>query len=92
MRDAVIVEAVRTPVGRGKPGGGLSTVHPVDLLAHSLRTLVERTGIDPGLLDDVIGGAASPDAEHAGTNPPRCHRAARLPHPRSAAPRGRASG
>jgi acetyl-CoA acyltransferase len=65
MRDAVIVEAVRTPVGRGKPGGALSTVHPVDLLAHSLRTLVERTGIDPGLVDDVIGGTVSQVAEQA---------------------------
>jgi acetyl-CoA acyltransferase len=65
MRDAVIVEAVRTPVGRGKPGGALSAVHPVDLLAHSLRTLVERTGIDPGLVDDVIGGTVSQVHEQA---------------------------
>ena len=65
MRDAVIVEAVRTPVGRGKPGGALSAVHPVDLLAHSLRTLVERTGIDPALVDDVIGGTVSQVAEQA---------------------------
>ena len=47
MRDAVIVEAVRTPIGKGKPSGALHGVHPVDLLAHSLPTLVERTGIDP---------------------------------------------
>jgi acetyl-CoA acyltransferase len=65
MRDAVIVEAVRTPVGRGKPGGALSAVHPVDLLAHSLRTLVERTGIDPALVDDVIGGTVSQVHEQA---------------------------
>jgi acetyl-CoA acyltransferase len=65
MRDAVIVEAVRTPVGKGKPGGALSAVHPVDLLAHSLRTLVERTGIDPALVDDVIGGTVSQVAEQA---------------------------
>jgi len=49
MRDAVIVEAVRTPVG--KRNGGLSGVHSVDLSAHVLRSLVERTGIDPGLVD-----------------------------------------
>lgn len=65
MRDAVIVEAVRTPVGKGKPGGALSAVHPVDLLAHSLRSLVERTGIDPALVDDVIGGTVSQVSEQA---------------------------
>src|SRR5580765_7164769 len=54
MRDAVIVEAVRTPIG--KRNGGLSGVHPVDLSAHVLRSLAERTGIDPGLVDDVIWG------------------------------------
>ncbi|MEV0682582.1 thiolase family protein [Nocardia sp. NPDC050378] len=56
MRDAVIVEAVRTPIGRGKPDGALHDVHPVDLLAHSLRAVIERSGIDPVLVDDVIGG------------------------------------
>ncbi|MGW5387752.1 thiolase family protein [Nocardia sp. NPDC003963] len=59
MRDAVIVDAVRTPVGRGRPTGALHSVHPVDLMAHSLRTLVERAGIDPALIDDVIGGVVS---------------------------------
>ncbi|AWK74103.1 acetyl-CoA acetyltransferase [Rhodococcus oxybenzonivorans] len=59
MRDAVIVEAVRTPIGKGKPSGALHNVHPVDLLAHSLSTLVERTGIDPALIDDVIGGTVT---------------------------------
>ncbi len=54
MRDAVIVEAVRTPIG--KRNGGLSGVHAVDLSAHVLRSLAERTGIDPGLVDDVIWG------------------------------------
>ncbi|KND36047.1 thiolase family protein [Streptomyces acidiscabies] len=65
MRDAVIVEAVRTPVGKGKPGGSLSHVHPVDLLAHTLRTLVDRTGIDPALVDDVIGGTVDQVGEQA---------------------------
>ena len=46
-RDAVIVEAVRTPVGKGKANGALHDVLPADLLAHSLREIVERTGIDP---------------------------------------------
>ncbi|MCP9622170.1 thiolase family protein [Nocardia otitidiscaviarum] len=59
MRDAVIVEAVRTPVGKGKPTGALHGVHPVDLLAHSLREVVARSGIDPELIDDVIGGVVT---------------------------------
>jgi acetyl-CoA acyltransferase len=57
MRDAVIVEAVRTPTG--KRGGGLAGVHPADLSAQVLRALVERTGIDPGVVDDVIWGCVS---------------------------------
>jgi acetyl-CoA acyltransferase len=59
MREAVIVDAVRTPMGRGKEGGALSQIHPVDLLAETLRGLVERTGIDPELIDDVITGCVS---------------------------------
>src|SRR6185437_7423327 len=58
-RDAVIVGAVRTPIGKGKLGGALYDVLPVDLLAHSLKELVNRTGIDPALIDDVISGAVS---------------------------------
>ncbi len=54
MRDAVIVEAVRAPVG--KRNGGLSGVHPVSLSAHVLKALAERSGIDPALVDDVIWG------------------------------------
>lgn len=65
MRDAVIVEAVRTPVGKGKPGGALAGVHPVELLAHTLRALVRRSGIDPALVDDVIGGTVDQVAEQA---------------------------
>jgi acetyl-CoA acyltransferase len=57
MRDAVIVEAVRTPVG--KRNGGLSGVHPVDLSAHVLDALVTRAGIDPGMVDDVVWGCVS---------------------------------
>ncbi|WP_405811131.1 thiolase family protein [Streptomyces sp. NBC_00210] len=59
MRDAVIVEAVRTPVGKGKPGGALHDERPVDLLARTLAALVERAGIDPALVDDVIGGCVT---------------------------------
>ena len=54
MRDAVIVEAVRTPTG--KRNGGLSGIHSADLSAHVLRSLAERTGIDPAVVDDVIWG------------------------------------
>jgi len=57
MRDAVIVEAVRTPVG--KRNGGLSGVHPVDLSAHVLEALAGRSGIDPGVVDDVVWGCVS---------------------------------
>lgn len=53
-REAVIVDAVRTPVG--KRGGALSRWHPVDLLGHTLRNLMDRNDIDPMLLDDVIAG------------------------------------
>ncbi|WP_330184298.1 thiolase family protein [Nocardia sp. NBC_01503] len=59
MRDAVIVEAVRTPVGKGKADGALHGTHPADLFAHSLREIVRRTGIDPELIDDVIGGVVT---------------------------------
>ncbi|UNO42714.1 thiolase family protein [Streptomyces sp. MST-110588] len=65
MRDAVIVDAVRTPIGKGKPGGALHPVHPVELLAEVIRSLVERTGIDPELLDDVIGGCVDQVDEQA---------------------------
>ena len=58
-RDAVIVGAVRTPVGKGKANGALHDVLPVDLLAHSLREIVERTGVDPAQVDDVIAGAVT---------------------------------
>jgi acetyl-CoA acyltransferase len=54
MQDAVIVEAVRTPVG--KRNGGLSGIHPADLSAHVLGALVQRAGVDPALVDDVIWG------------------------------------
>jgi acetyl-CoA acyltransferase len=57
MRETVIVEAVRTPVG--KRNGGLSTVHAADLSAIVLTELVERTGIDPDIIDDVVWGCVS---------------------------------
>ena len=66
MNAAVIVDAVRTPVAKGKPGGAYSEIHPVDLHAHALRALVERTGIDPHEIDDVISGAVGQVGEQSG--------------------------
>jgi acetyl-CoA acyltransferase len=63
MRDAVVVGAVRTPIGRRK--GGLSGVHPVDLGAHVLSALAERTGVDPGDVDDVYFGCVSQVGEQS---------------------------
>jgi acetyl-CoA acetyltransferase family protein len=65
MRDAVIVDAVRTPIGKGKPGGSLSGLHPVDLHAHAIRFLIERSGIDPAVVDDVISGAVGQTGEQS---------------------------
>ncbi|WP_418955838.1 thiolase family protein [Streptomyces tritici] len=65
MRDAVVVEAVRTPIGRGKANGALAATHPVALLSHTLRALIERSGIDPALVDDVIGGTVDQVGEQA---------------------------
>lgn len=61
MRNAVIVDAVRTPVGRRN--GLLKDLHPVDLAAAALRALVDRTGIDPARVDDVIMGCVSQTGE-----------------------------
>ena len=63
MTDAVIVQAVRTPVGRR--GGVLSGVHPVDLSAAVLQALAARSGIDPSLVDDVIWGCVSQVGEQS---------------------------
>ncbi|MEU6643557.1 thiolase family protein [Saccharomonospora sp. NPDC046836] len=57
MRDAVIVEAVRTAVG--KRNGALARVHPVDLSAHVLDALASRSGIEPSVVDDVVWGCVS---------------------------------
>jgi acetyl-CoA acyltransferase len=63
MRDAVIVGAVRTPVGRRR--GGLSSVHPADLSGFVLRALAGRTGFDPGDVDDVVWGCVSQVGEQS---------------------------
>lgn len=66
MPNAFIVDAVRTPVAKGKPGGAYSEIHAVDLHAHTLAALVERTGIDPAAVDDVISGAVGQVGEQSG--------------------------
>src|ERR1700744_5056046 len=57
MRDAGIVDAVRSPIG--KRGGALAGVHPVDLSADVLNALLERTGLGPELIDDVVWGCVT---------------------------------
>ncbi|NYI46592.1 acetyl-CoA acyltransferase [Nocardioides aromaticivorans] len=66
MSAAVIVDAVRTPLAKGKPGGAYADIHPVDLHAAALRALVDRTGFDPAVIDDVISGAVGQVGEQAG--------------------------
>jgi acetyl-CoA C-acetyltransferase len=77
MGEAYIVDAVRTPVGR--KGGGLSGVHPADLGAHAIRELVDRTGIDPAAVDDVVFGCVDTIGPQAGDIARTCWLAAGLP-------------
>ncbi|MCZ4119536.1 acetyl-CoA C-acetyltransferase [Streptomyces sp. H39-S7] len=64
MAEAYIVEALRTPVGRRK--GGLSAVHPADLGAHVLKALMERSGVDPAAVEDVVFGCLDTVGPQAG--------------------------
>jgi acetyl-CoA acyltransferase len=72
MSTAVIVDAIRSPMAKGKaakdgrPGGALSSLHPVELLGQVLRALVERNGIDSATVDDVITGCVSQVGEQSG--------------------------
>jgi len=77
MAEAFIVDAVRTPVGKRK--GGLAAVHPADLGAHVLRALVERTGIDAGIVEDVVFGCVDTIGPQAGDIARTCWLAAGLP-------------
>jgi len=71
-RSAVIVDAVRSPMAKGKapkdgkPGGALSSVHPVELLGQTLQSLFTRTGLDPAEVEDVIAGCVSQVGEQSG--------------------------
>ena len=67
MPSAVIVDAVRSPMGRGKIGGALSGVHPVDLLAQVLQALAARNDLDPGTVDDVMVGCVGGNGEQSAT-------------------------
>ena len=66
MSAAVIVDAVRTPLAKGKPGGAYADIHPVDLHAHVLASLITRTGIDLAVVDDVVSGAVGQIGEQSG--------------------------
>lgn len=65
MHEAVIIDAIRTPVGRGKVGGALSGVHAVELLAANLAALMGRVDMDPALVDDVLVGCVSQVGEQS---------------------------
>lgn len=77
MPEAYIVDTIRTPVGRR--GGGLSQVHPADLGAHPISALMERTGIDPGAVEDVIYGCVDTIGGQAGDIARTCWLAAGMP-------------
>ena len=77
MAEAYIIDTVRTPVGRR--GGGLSQVHPADLGAHVLNALVDRTGIDPATVEDVVFGCLDTIGPQAGDIARTCWLAAGLP-------------
>jgi acetyl-CoA acyltransferase len=62
MKEVVVVAAARSAVGKGKKDGALANVHAVDLSAHLMKTVVDKSGIDPLLIDDVIWGCAMPEA------------------------------
>jgi acetyl-CoA C-acetyltransferase len=77
MPEAFIVDAVRSPVG--KRGGGLATVHPADLGAHAITGLLDRTGIDPAAVEDVVFGCVDTIGPQAGDIARTCWLAAGLP-------------
>src|SRR6267154_4672436 len=79
MRRAVLIDIVRSPFGKGKPGGILSGLHPVDLYAQILKGLVNRVGIDPSLIEDVITGCVLQVGEQAGNIGRQAALAAGLP-------------
>ncbi len=77
MPEAYIIDAARTPVG--KRGGGLSDVHPADLGAHAIKAVVDRTGVDPHAVEDVVFGCVDTIGPQAGDIARTCWLAAGLP-------------
>ena len=77
MNTACIIDAVRTPVGKKK--GSLAGVHAADLGAHAIKALIERTGVDPGAIDDVVFGAVDTIGPLAGDIARTCWLVAGLP-------------
>jgi len=77
MNTAYIIDAVRTPVGKKK--GSLAGVHPADLGAHVIKALIERTGVDPGAIDDVVFGAVDTIGPLAGDIARTCWLVSGLP-------------
>jgi acetyl-CoA acetyltransferase family protein len=67
MRDVYIIDAIRTPIGRGKADGALHGIHPVDLLAQTLNALIERAGVDKAHVEDIVTGCVTAHGEQ-GTN------------------------
>lgn len=79
MRRAALIDVVRTPFGKGREGGALSSEHPVDLYAKVIRALIERQDIDPDLIEDVITGCVLQVGEQAGNIGRQATLAAGLP-------------
>lgn len=79
MRRAALIDIVRSPFGKGREGGALSSEHPVDLYAKVIRALVERQDIDPNLIEDVITGCVLQVGEQAGNIGRQATLAAGLP-------------
>ncbi|MBM3482470.1 MAG: thiolase family protein [Alphaproteobacteria bacterium] len=79
MRRAVIVEAVRSPFGKGREGGALNHLHPVDLFAHTLRALIDKAKIEPERIDDLIAGCVIQVGEQAANIARQAWLAAGLP-------------
>ena len=77
MPEAYIIDAVRTPIGRKK--GSLAAVHSADLGAHAIKALIQRTGVDPGAVDDVVFGCTETIGSQAGDIARSCWLVAGLP-------------
>ena len=89
MTTAVIVDAIRTPLGQRN--GKLKEWHPVDLAAETLNALVERNGLDPAIVDDVVMGCVMQVGEQAGERRPQRGARRRLARARCRARRSTAS-